>query len=182
MMLPFVLCYKSSAPLSFRGVCFRPSLKAQTYHLFWSNLLLLIVFYSCLVVFSRLWKCITQWILFILNLFISIYYFYITYLFVYILIYLIFYLFFVFQLNYYLHFKKIHCYKDNLKKKKVILLNNRDLNIDQNYHDYDFCHNRPALLYCASLKKQSGLKHSLWLLCESAHICKCAGSSDIIRT
>ena len=26
------------------------------------------------------------------------------------------------------------------------MLNNRDLNIDQNNHDYDFCHNRAALV------------------------------------
>ncbi len=28
----------------------------------------------------------------------------------------------------------------------IIMLNNRDYNIDQNNRDYDFCHNRAALV------------------------------------
>lgn len=31
------------------------------------------------------------------------------------------------------------------------LLNNRDLNIDQNHHDYDFCHNQAALEVTGSM-------------------------------
>ena len=31
------------------------------------------------------------------------------------------------------------------KNQWVIVLNNRDLNIDQNNRDYDFCHYRAAL-------------------------------------
>ncbi len=30
----------------------------------------------------------------------------------------------------------------------IIVLNNRDYNIDQNNRDYDFCHNRAALAGC----------------------------------
>ena len=30
--------------------------------------------------------------------------------------------------------------------QKVIVLNNRDLNIDQNNREYEFCHNRAALV------------------------------------
>ncbi len=44
-----------------------------------------------------------------------------------------------------------------LKKKwsygpLIIVLNNRDYNIDQNNRDYDFCHNQAALLYLSSHK------------------------------
>jgi len=39
----------------------------------------------------------------------------------------------------------------------IIVLNNRDFNIGQNNRDYDFCHNRAALVATPSSSKLSGM-------------------------
>ncbi len=44
----------------------------------------------------------------------------------------------------------------------IIVLNNRDYNIDQNNRDYDFCHNRAALVW---------VKHLSQLLVENNPAC-----------
>ncbi len=40
----------------------------------------------------------------------------------------------------------------------IIVLNNRDYNIDQNNRDYDFCHNRAALLQTAKSEPKRKIK------------------------
>ena len=44
----------------------------------------------------------------------------------------------------------------------VIMLNNRDLSMDLNRHDYDFCHNRAALQ--SSGKKQYNVLNNITVI------------------
>ena len=41
------------------------------------------------------------------------------------------------------------------ESQKVIVLNNPDLNIDQNNPDYDFCHNRAALVEYMNINSET---------------------------